>query len=134
NSKLSRAFSNFKRINVNILRSVIIMKYFKNVTTLEELKKQYRKLAKQYHPDLNENDTTKDMQQINKEYEILFDQLKNNKSNTENEKASTYMNIINELIKYEDITIDIVGSWLWLSGDTYPIKNELSKLGFRWSK
>ncbi|MCU4864236.1 molecular chaperone DnaJ, partial [Bacillus cereus] len=28
------------------------MVYFQSVTTLEELKKQYKKLAKKHHPDL----------------------------------------------------------------------------------
>lgn len=35
------------------------MKYFENVNTIEELKKQYKNLVKKYHPDLNrEVDTT----------------------------------------------------------------------------
>ena len=44
------------------------------------------------------------------------------------------MKIINELIKYDDINIDIIGSWLWVGGNTYAIKDELKLLGFKWSK
>lgn len=115
------------------------MNYFKNVTNLNELKKEYRKLAKQYHPDCNTTDTTQIMKDINKQYKLLFEQLKHTKNNTTNEdnqseNVNTFMNIINELIKYENITIDIVGSWLWIDGNTYTIKDKLKSIGFKWSK
>ena len=32
------------------------MTYFRNVGTLEELRKQYKELLKKYHPDKNKND------------------------------------------------------------------------------
>ena len=41
------------------------MKWFNNPRTLEELKKQYKKLAVAHHPDLGGN--TADMQEINNE-------------------------------------------------------------------
>ena len=47
------------------------MTYFKNVETLEELRKQYKQLLKQYHPD-NPNGSTEATQQINAEYDKLF--------------------------------------------------------------
>ena len=51
------------------------MRYFKNVETLEELRKQYRDLLKKYHPDNGgSEEITKD---INTEYEQLFKVLKN---------------------------------------------------------
>ena len=43
------------------------MAYFKNVNTLEELRKQYKELLKQYHPD-NANGSTEATQEINAEY------------------------------------------------------------------
>ncbi len=46
------------------------MTYFKNITSLIELKKQYRALAKQHHPD--RGGSTEAMQEINKEFEVLF--------------------------------------------------------------
>ena len=61
------------------------MKYFTNVTTLEELKKQYKKLAKQYHPDLNGGETVEAMKQINSEYDALFIKVKNFHVNSDGE-------------------------------------------------
>ena len=44
------------------------MSWFSKVKTLEDLKKEYKKLAMQYHPDRPGGDTAK-MQQINGEYD-----------------------------------------------------------------
>ena len=51
------------------------MKYFNNVNTLEELRKQYKELLKKYHPD-NQNGSTKATQEVNAEYDNLFKVLK----------------------------------------------------------
>ncbi len=50
-------------------------KYFKDVNTLEELRRQYRDLLKKYHPD-NANGSTEATQEINAEYVRLFKLLK----------------------------------------------------------
>ncbi len=48
----------------------------KNATD-EEIKKAYRKLAKKYHPDLQNNSNCQDkMRQINEAYEILSNDFK----------------------------------------------------------
>ena len=38
-----------------------------------QIKNQYRKLAKQYHPDRNNESTQEKMSEINKAYEVLSD-------------------------------------------------------------
>ena len=118
--------------------------YFVNVNSIEELKKQYRRLAFRYHPD-REGGNEEIFKMINNEYEELFKELskKSNKeakkedtkkTNTEDIKNDNFRNIINALINYADgIEIDIVGSWVWVYGNTYKIKEILKMLGFRWS-
>ena len=51
------------------------MKWFNNPETLEDLKKQYKKLVFKHHPD--KGGKTADMQEINAEYDALFAKLKN---------------------------------------------------------
>ncbi len=41
--------------------------------------------------------------------------------------------VISQILHYENITIEVVGSWIWISGDTKPIKDKLKDLNFRWA-
>ena len=118
------------------------MKYFNNISNLNELRSEYKKLIKEYHPD--NGGSVEITQEINNEYEILFNQLKNKSetdTNNQTSQASDNFNyesdsilrdIINKIINY-NIDIEIIGSWLWVTGDTYSIKDELKSLKFQWS-
>lgn len=118
------------------------MKWFQNPQTLEELKKQYKKLAMKYHPDLGGDTAT--MQEINNEYDSLFEQLKNTHTNAKGETYTTtvetkeapeeFRNIINVLIALKGINIEVCGSWLWITGNTREYKEIFKSLKFRWSK
>ena len=106
-----------------------MIKYFVNIETIEELKKAYKELAKKLHPDLGGN--KEKFQEMNNEYDLLFKELKANKKAKDNDN---FKNIIDELIKYNELTIEIIGSWLWISGNTYPLRDTIKKLGMLWSK
>lgn len=41
--------------------------------------------------------------------------------------------IISQILHFEDITIEVVGSWIWLSGNTKAIKDKLKDLNFKWA-
>lgn len=116
----------------------------KKAQTLAELKATYKTWCLQLHPDLNpDKDTTEDMKALNNAYEEHFKLLKTremNKDKKDREKFSfdeapeDLINIINTLIKFKGLKIDIVGNWLWLSGNTYPYKEQIKDLRFHWSK
>ena len=124
------------------------MAYFKNVNTLEELRKQYKELLKQYHPD-NANGSTEATQEINAEYDRLFKVLKDKheskQTSTDGTKADFNANkydyeadeklreVLQKIINFTNINIEIVGCWLWVDGDTYPYKNDLKAFGFKWA-
>ena len=112
-------------------------KYFKNITTIEELKQQYKKLCFKYHPD-RPNGSTEIMQQINAEYEQLCEILpyadaKKNKNTADKEDLKNFMEIINKIINLDDIEIDLVGEWIWVRGNTYKHKTYLKEVGFLWA-
>lgn len=107
------------------------------VKTLEDLKKIYKKLAFIYHPDMKNGDK-EIFQKINNEYELLFELYKN-KSENNNEKkenVNTFKDIINEFINYENITIEVVGYWVWISGKgtfNNEVRKKLDSIGFFYS-
>ena len=122
------------------------MKYFKDLSSMEAVKKQYRKLAMQYHPDRKEGNE-EIFKIINNEYEEALEIAKSNESKKAKTKKeedfikSQYMNsknfrnIIDKLIVLEGIEIEITGTWLWLRGNTYKYKEYLkSEFNAQWSK
>lgn len=114
------------------------MKYFSNVTTLDELKKQYRRLAMLHHPD--HGGSTSEMQAVNAEYDILHERLK--KAHNQNadeyhqttETAEEFRNIIESLLNFDGVVVELCGSWIWCSGETKKYKEKFKAIGFRWSQ
>ena len=138
-----------------------MIKWFKNCNNIEAVKKMYRKLCMQYHPDLHATESDKEkyetaMKEINAEYDIMFERYKNvhaahgdessTKANTSNGNAESdtsyystdetpemFRDIINGLIHCDGVQIDIVGSWVWLTGNTFAHKDTIKGLGFKWA-
>lgn len=122
------------------------MTYFKSAKTLEELRKQYRDLLKKFHPD-NPQGSTEATQKINAEYDRLFKELKNkHESDTEDESKAEFnkmkydftedqklREVLQKIIRFSGINIEIVGCWIWVDGNTYEYKNDLKELGFKWA-
>jgi hypothetical protein len=105
--------------------------YFKDCTTLEEVKRRYKTLALLHHPDRGGETAT--MQEINIEYSNIvknplfsFDQ----QSKVNQDDFLKYPDLIDQVVKLNGIIIELIGDWLWLSGNTYPHKAILKKLGF----
>ena len=119
-------------------------KWFKTCRTAEEGKTLYRKLVKQYHPDNGGNISI--IQEINSEFKVWWDRHKDmhyssdtGKVYEETEKrtketAEDFITIIENLRTLTGIEVEQCGSWLWISGNTYPVRKELTTFGCRWSK
>lgn len=105
-------------------------------TTLEELKRQYYKLAKIYHPDTG--GTEENFKALNNEYEKIEKAILSGGTYTtqeqknESEISEIYREIIDSIITIPGIIIEIIGTWIWISGITFPVKEQLKESGFKF--
>ena len=100
----------------------------------------YRQLAMMHHPDRNGN--TETMKAVNAEYDELFPKLKNVHKNKDGEKYTTqkettetadyFKTLIDELMRMDNIMIEVIGRFVWVTGDTKPHKDKLKALKFQW--
>ena len=124
------------------------MTYFKNVETLEELRKQYKELLKKFHPDKPKRNKEA-TQAINAEYDKLFKVLKDrheSKATADSENGKADFNkkyydfaedkalreMLNKIIGFNGVKIEIIGNWIWCF-DSYGYRKELKELGFKYA-
>ena len=110
------------------------MKYFNHCKDLNELKTEFKKLAKKFHPDRGGDTAT--MQEINAQYAEALRVISNGMQFEAEEVkiAEDFQKIINELINLEGLIIDLVGNWIWVYGSTVEHKNTIKSLGLWWAK
>ena len=122
-------------VNIRVLSGLFDTSVIKD---LDQLKKEYFKLAKTYHPDAG--GTKEQFQALQNEYEKLLKNLINGSSLSSDQKKNEFevdkaiRDIIDSIISLEGINIELVGKWLWISGNTYPVRNELKKAGLLYIK
>lgn len=112
------------------------MKYFKNIKDVNELKKTYKKLALQLHPD--KGGKKEDFQEMSAEYEKVLKMILSGTMTCEQMESELKIDeqmreALNKII-HLNVTIEIVGSWVWLTGNTYPVKDEIKKCGFKFAR
>jgi len=120
------------------------MKWFTNVRTVEELRKQYRQLMKKHHPDVGGN--TEDAKEINSEYDHLYAALSRKEAQERPQGEQEYQDttedkaaedrairaILDALVNV-DADVEIIGSWIWVTRNSYPYKELLKSLGFKFA-
>jgi curved DNA-binding protein CbpA len=112
--------------------------YFKDCSTLDEAKKIYWNLAKQFHPDKGGNE--EDFKVLNNSFHAFKPLTEKFQNEAEQWNSKAYANILNELIKLEGVIIDVIGSFLWLSGNTKKHKEAIKAIdtqdlyNCRWHK
>lgn len=112
------------------------MKWFVNVTLgdIDQVRALFHKLCLKLHPDKGGN--RYDFEEMFKEYESILDAVKSGvyeQAKTTIEYEHDLAVIIDELMKYKEITIDLVGRWIWVTGNTYKYRENLKDLGLKWS-
>jgi curved DNA-binding protein CbpA len=110
---------------------------------IQELRDLYRKYAVQLHPDKPTGDHEK-FTTMQNEYETVLKEISENekiKAGKENrdpfftfEGESEIMEMLKKAMRVKNIIIEICGSWLWISGNTFPVHEVLRSFGMRYSK
>ena len=121
--------------------------YFKDVKNLKELKAAHLELAKIHHPDNGGDAAT--MAAINAEYDEKVKELAKKEAPAKHTTdaadgmtdeeiaraiAEEFKATLDKLMRLnlDGVKVELIGSWLWISGNTKPIKEELKALGCRW--
>ena len=108
----------------------------KESAEFSDIKAMYRHLSSKYHPDRNPAGLEM-MKLINNAYSALSDYEPTMQASecVDNEEVSLSDELnaaLNAVISL-GLTIEICGSWIWLSGDTRPHKTILKESGYRWA-
>jgi curved DNA-binding protein CbpA len=122
--------------------------YFQDCTTIEEAKRRYIELVRVHHPDAGGN--TRTMQDINAEWSLFQAReataearQRQTSAHAEGKKSTADYHDLNEIegILREKIEaalnmgleVELMGLWVWVSGNTKSHKEELKAAGYKWS-
>jgi nucleoside diphosphate kinase len=89
----------------------------------KELRKEYAAQAAKLHPD--HGGSQEEMAKLNEEYatkEALLDLDADLREHVE------------AILHLPGINIEVCGTWVWVSGDTKPVKDQIKAAGFRFAK
>lgn len=112
--------------------------------TLEDITTRYKQLLKIHHPD--QGGTESNFISLQNEYKSFLKDYKYTSIKYEDDKSTTeilnsltesmrekVVEILNQVYNY-NVTIELMGQWVWITGDTKPVKDTLKNLGFKFSR
>lgn len=118
--------------------------YFAGLKTVADIKKLYRMLAMRNYPDRGGDHAT--MQEINRQYAAalktcdgqvnLGDDKKEHTYRYDAQKEQAIIDFIDQLIRSGALVAGVdaflIGTWVWITGETKPVKDTLKELGCKW--
>jgi hypothetical protein len=106
--------------------------FFEGCLSLREVKQRYLALAREHHPVNGKDPVT--LFQIRMEYQqVARDPLFGFHQHPEDIKEDFlhYPEIIDQLLRWR-LSIELIGTWTWVSGDTYQFREQLMQMGFTY--
>ncbi len=118
--------------------------FFKNCSTVGQIKAEYRRLAKMHHPDLGGDLET--MKQVNLMYHAALLAANGQTSKGQDGRPHTYtynetteqavMDKVLEILalRLDNLKVEIIGVWVWVSGSLKEQKDLLNRhgAGLKW--
>ena len=110
--------------------------FFEGINTLDALKAEYKRLVKENHPDLGGDEAT--MKAINTQYEKAVEYIRLHGEHCEQAKAARempkdFVRVINAIISRPGLIVELVGSWVWVTGNTYEHREALKAAGYSYA-
>ncbi|UHD51781.1 DnaJ domain-containing protein (plasmid) [Proteus mirabilis] len=106
--------------------------------TEQDIKTAYKKAALKYHPDRNPLGAEL-MKAINAAFDFLMNNLENINKFQSSDK-NTHYNFTEELEEVlltlsglMGIIYEVIGNWVWISGETKEHKDTLKEIGCKWA-
>ena len=106
------------------------------VNSESALKDAFREAAMKYHPD--HGGDAELMKLVNAAYDLLkkctWTPYEARAAGRETPLTETIQAVWDQVKHFPGINGEVIGSWLWISGDTKQYKEQLKNAGFKWSK
>lgn len=113
------------------------------IDTLQAIKSKFYRLAMLHHPDRDSKNDIELMKKLNLAYELLRKNHVKISENMEKDfdayhiKYDISEDILKKAIKIQKLSsyidVYIAGAWIWISGDTKPIKEALKQENCRFA-
>lgn len=127
------------------------MMYFRDCKNIEDVKEAFKRYAKELHPD-NGGDA-EEFKRMMQAYTAACKRFKGvhreqgtagkaaagnaaqdaHRAQDDDFSAEMFADIIAKVVVMDGVDVEIVGSWIWLSGNTYFFKDRIKAAGFMWS-
>ena len=114
--------------------------YFGQCADLDEARKLFRELAHKFHPD--HGGDAEQFKAMVEEFQHFQHFTWNNAGKAkwgadyESKRDFTLspetMERLRAVLRFHDVETEIIGTWLWVSGNTRAYKEQLKELGFRF--
>lgn len=130
-------------------------KYFSDCLTVQQVKDAFRRLAREWHPDLNPDkpNALQTMQEINSDYDRVCDILTQTERPDKRDSAYGWHRDTNVAVRdaiiealkmtrgHKTATIEVTGFWIWIWGTEHPrtspeaqaFVDALKAVGYKWS-
>ncbi len=111
--------------------------WFDGCNTLDEIRKQYHKLAMQYHPDRGGDNAT--MAAINAAYANACGMAGRSRQQPFGRQPEPQgideilRRVIYKLVTMDGLHVELCGTWIWVSGNTRQWHEVLKSMGLRWA-
>ena len=117
------------------------MKYFNECNSLDDAKKRFKRLAMQLHPDVSGRDSRAEFVELRSQFEAFHPSETKYGAELEQWRASDFADVVLQLLAIPGLDIEVVGSFIWIGGDTKPVKEQIKAVDVgeamnrpRWSR